>query len=1070
MAEAGRPLPAPVRTEMEGAFGQDLGRVRVHDGATSAQAASDLGARAFTIGDHVGFAGGGFSPETPEGRGLLAHELAHVLQGGASDHAAAEVEVKDAVARLAHGERPVVTRRPGAAHLHRAPIAAPAPPPVPPHVPASAPGGASVPETAAARSETTSGPAVKLPPGLTPVSDVPSGLGTTELIVRMDQFTLPLEKGAGPWVQRAYDEAAAGGRLVFSPIFVGNAVAAYKEGGEDYRSVWLGQYGFSTTTAMATAFTASTDPAVKESLSDPEVKKTVTGLRTGLPAAKCDVDHIVEKQMGGTSIPSNLQLLTSKKNQASGRETYQALVAVVNAIRAPEMRDKKVRNIQIRIARATVPAGTSDPSFVIEEHLRAGRVAGTDAEKAKAQGKPVNVKAGGVGETVSVRDTGDTPIDSMSRRIVPGMRLTTYRRGPRGAGSPADTVLAELDSRAVRTTGAASAIKMQAKPPAAAAGDGPPAAPQPAATEAPADATSGTPAESRVLTLDPKTNSKVAFFYPYLSPGELTSLSLDDQGNLSATGVIRPTIPTFRPLNVTYNREVLALAAPLDKTKLRSPFPAGFRFTGGELNMQLSPEFVPSGTLTFSVGPEARPVLLGDFSVALTGGVLVARGKLAPAGKIPGITAASGNVEWNSETGWSGKVMATTSSIPATTANVELGFRMRGEQFEPYASGDLVTKVRDTELRLAAAWNGLAMSYTGGVTIEKPLPMVSSVRLKGRYGANGLFLEGDAPIKWRTIDSSIHLEYNRREDEQEGRLSGRATFAIRTPKAEGSVLLNYDDRGRITGRGTIAYQVTPHIRPQLGVELTPEKGVKMFGEVRLNDITLARLWPAPLGGNISIIKGVGVKFPVPTPVPAVTAYGEIKGSLGLLYGVGPVTLRGVVFTGELYPLEPDPMVKAKLKGALVVPAYAGLVGTFGAYIGLEVAGGAVGAKGGIEIAPRLTIKGEGGVAVDADYDSGGFSFEAEAYATGQLVASATVDLVAELYAAYGIFSHRWTYNAASVSAQLGPTVRLTIGRIAYSKSGELTWPSLSQVHMDPENIDPIAVVKDMLGRGEARET
>ena len=47
-------------------------------------------------------------------------------------------------------------------------------------------------------------------------------------------------------------------------------------------------------------------------------------------------------------------------------------------------------------------------------------------------------------------------------------------------------------------------------------------------------------------------------------------------------------------------------------------------------------------------------------------------------------------------------------------------------------------------------------------------------------------------------------------------------------------------------------------------------------------------------------------------------------------------------------------------------------------------------------------------------------------------------------------------------------MRLTLGRIAYSKTGEMTWPSLSQVRMEPETIDPLAVVRDMLGRGEAR--
>ena len=93
-----------------------------------------------------------------------------------------------------------------------------------------------------------------------------------------------------------------------------------------------------------------------------------------------------------------------------------------------------------------------------------------------------------------------------------------------------------------------------------------------------------------------------------------------------------------------------------------------------------------------------------------------------------------------------------------------------------------------------------------------------------------------------------------------------------------------------------------------------------------------------------------------------------------------------------------------------------------------------------------------------------------ARAKGRLTASAKVDLVADLYAAWGLFSHRWTYNVASASAQIGPELKLTLGRIAYAKDGEITWPSLSQIRAEPESIDPLAVVKEMLGRGEAKET
>jgi hypothetical protein len=66
---------------MEGELGADLSGVAIHTGSGSAKAADDLGARAMTIGADIHFAAGEFRPETKDGDQLLAHELAHVVQG-----------------------------------------------------------------------------------------------------------------------------------------------------------------------------------------------------------------------------------------------------------------------------------------------------------------------------------------------------------------------------------------------------------------------------------------------------------------------------------------------------------------------------------------------------------------------------------------------------------------------------------------------------------------------------------------------------------------------------------------------------------------------------------------------------------------------------------------------------------------------------------------------------------------------------------------------------------------------------------------------------------------------------
>lgn len=76
----GQPLPPVTRQGMERSFGADLSNVRVHTDAQADKANRELNANAFASGQDVYFGQGKFQPETPQGKHLIAHELAHTLQ------------------------------------------------------------------------------------------------------------------------------------------------------------------------------------------------------------------------------------------------------------------------------------------------------------------------------------------------------------------------------------------------------------------------------------------------------------------------------------------------------------------------------------------------------------------------------------------------------------------------------------------------------------------------------------------------------------------------------------------------------------------------------------------------------------------------------------------------------------------------------------------------------------------------------------------------------------------------------------------------------------------------------
>ncbi len=81
----GRPLDSTTRTYFEPRFGHDFSRVRVHANEVAARSARDVSAKAYTVGHNIVFGAGQFAAETQDGRRLLGHELAHVVQQSGAD-------------------------------------------------------------------------------------------------------------------------------------------------------------------------------------------------------------------------------------------------------------------------------------------------------------------------------------------------------------------------------------------------------------------------------------------------------------------------------------------------------------------------------------------------------------------------------------------------------------------------------------------------------------------------------------------------------------------------------------------------------------------------------------------------------------------------------------------------------------------------------------------------------------------------------------------------------------------------------------------------------------------------
>jgi hypothetical protein len=91
----GQPLQKETRNFMESRFGQDFSQVRVHNDAQANQSSADVNAKAYAHREHIVFGEGSYQPHTHQGKELIAHELAHVVQ------------------QTGNGREPVIRRRPG---------------------------------------------------------------------------------------------------------------------------------------------------------------------------------------------------------------------------------------------------------------------------------------------------------------------------------------------------------------------------------------------------------------------------------------------------------------------------------------------------------------------------------------------------------------------------------------------------------------------------------------------------------------------------------------------------------------------------------------------------------------------------------------------------------------------------------------------------------------------------------------------------------------------------------------------------------------------------------------------
>lgn len=84
LSSTGNKLSNQERNFFEPKFGYDFSDVKIHTDNKASESANSINALAYTTGNNIVFNKGAYSPETDNGKKLIAHELTHVVQQNTS--------------------------------------------------------------------------------------------------------------------------------------------------------------------------------------------------------------------------------------------------------------------------------------------------------------------------------------------------------------------------------------------------------------------------------------------------------------------------------------------------------------------------------------------------------------------------------------------------------------------------------------------------------------------------------------------------------------------------------------------------------------------------------------------------------------------------------------------------------------------------------------------------------------------------------------------------------------------------------------------------------------------------
>ncbi len=1077
----GLPLDPVTRGFMESRFHRDFSGVRVHTDAEAARSARDLHACAYTVGNQIVFGAGRYAPAAADGRHLLAHELAHTIQQRGlqarfdapldvtsagqvlerqADQAADAALRGDAVPAIEASARPVIAREED--------LATTDPPP-------SQPAATTPPSTIAGGGPgaTTITPVPpSTPPSPTPATGGPHCIwrmtgATRELYCEVPQFVVPVEKGA--LALPMYELAAAAGALratvqVAPDRSVRNDFAQGRARTSSLRGSWLRKVHWPTG-AQADARWRALFGIAPAAANPQNAFPLVNG-------AACDMDHVLELQLGGTNATNNVQVLDELPNTSSGSQIQHylsnmatqamALVPAGNAPASetpgpparPDFITLKFNDARYAGTPAPCPVSPTLATTCMEAECLASASApgGLAAPGVVDDGDPIDLRAGVAATSIRALAAPDvtvltTPRRRTARDLVPGMMLTELRRGPGNADTvngrlvqghlPGDTQLPGHTNETL--------VPIELFPE--------------SLNHVFDFDVDGTTRRLRMRGRHPE----VAFRYPYLSEAHI-DVRQEADGTFAGTGTLRPSLPLLDriQLGLDYDARSLRVSLGVPPDRLRTPIPR-FRFTRAELRAQLLPEFHPEGVLEFAVGPNGRPpIATGALRVTGDSTGLVLDGTIDA--HLPRVDQAHGRIAYR-DGRWTTDltIRSTQIGIPGIQSgelNVHLtedGITADGTVTAALPGGHIVT------FRVERTPAG-ELVYIGDANLHVPglHPVVAHIR----YDCDEFRGTARTGVDLGPLTGDVELRYRANTDTGRSSLEGDGTLAIRRGRVNGTFAAHVRD-GVFTGEGRVQVRITDNLSGQVGISLDQHRLLRVSGELVVpNPI---QIFPrVPQGGGHKEFLNRNLDIPIigiPLgPLGAVGLIARITGAFGVNYHFGPGALENIRVAVAFNPLEADTAFTADGHAELNIPAYAGAYLRLRGSIGLSAAIASL--TGGIEATAELGLEGGLRNRIDLHYTPDGFSVDATARISAHPVFR--LDLAANVIAEIGALglTQEWRKDWQLYHYEVGAGWEMGLeAGIGYSTRGGVRLPSLDQIRwIYPRDINVTAILQDMFRR------